>query len=330
MIIGLTGLNGAGKTTVVEHLRKKNFIAISLSEVPHEMLRQEGKETTQENILAKENALQEEQGKGILVEMILNQMQDDLHYVIDNLRSSGDVEALKTRKDFVLISVEAPLEIRFERLLERKRKKEVSYEEILAFEREELENEEEDKEKLVAVARMAHIVLRNDQDLDVLYKKIDRMLADMSKKYILNSSSDDHFFIEIAQVTAKQSHCLKRRVGAVLVKDKRILAIGFDGTPIHINHCNEDGCSACKSETEKDSCLCNHAEENLIFQAAAYGLSVQDAKVYTTDSPCLRCTKAFLNAGVKEIVFNEKSPLDEMSYALLLQAKIRLQPKKMF
>ena len=106
--------------------------------------------------------------------------------------------------------------------------------------------------------------------------------------------------------------------------------MGFDDTPRRIIHCNENGCPACNDliSPSLHACLCSHAEENAIIQAAHHGVSAQDAILYTTESPCLACTKIIINAGIKEIVFNQEHALAEMAYALLQQAEISVKPKK--
>src|SRR3989338_4119662 len=201
-------------------------------------------------------------------------------------------------------------EIRVERLTEQHKQqngKGSSFDDVLEFERNFLEDEEVVKQQLSPVLKAANIVIKNDSDKESLQGKIDRMFADITKKYTLKKPSEDGFFMEIAQVVAKKSYCVKRKVGAVLVRQKRILALGFDDTPRHIKHCNENGCPGCNKEGLQMQCLCNHAEENVIVQAAYHGVSTQDATVYTTESPCIRCTQILINAGIKELVFNEES-----------------------
>ena len=130
MIIGITGLKGAGKTTVVEYLEKKGFNRHSLSDIIRELLQKEEKTITRENLIMKGNALRSEYGNGVLAERALQKIHDDTITVIDSIHHPGEVDVLKTRKDFVLMAVEAPTEVRLERLIERQRDKELSYEEI--------------------------------------------------------------------------------------------------------------------------------------------------------------------------------------------------------
>ena len=302
MIIGLLGLQGSGKTTVTHHLEKKGFAVITIAEKEPE------------------------------TDVDTLKLSSEQNYVIDHISTSQQMEFFKEKDDMILVRVEAPSDIRLERLIELRKQqeqREYAYDEVLTFEHEILAEEDQGKEQLLSLNKKANIILRNDQDLDTLYKKIDRMTTDISKKFTLKKPSDDSFYMEIAQVIAKKSRCLKRKVGAVLVKNKRILTLGFDDTPRNIKHCNENGCQACSKEDMQSPCLCNHAEENVIIQAAHHGMSTQDATLYTTDSPCLRCVQILINAGITELMFNEDIPLNDTAYSLLKTANITVRARKL-
>lgn len=105
----------------------------------------------------------------------------------------------------------------------------------------------------------------------------------------------DSYFMQIAQVVALRSNCSRRQVAAVIVKDCRIISTGYNGTPRGIKNCCDGGCPRCASDapsgTNLGECLCCHGEENAIVQAAYHGISVKDATLYTTFSPCLLCAK---------------------------------------
>ena len=139
----------------------------------------------------------------------------------------------------------------------------------------------------------------------------------------------DQYFIDIAQVVAKRGNCMKRQVAAVLVKDHRIVATGYNGTPRGATNCNEGGCERCNSlapsGTGLDDCVCNHAEENAVCQAAYHGISIRDATLYCTHSPCLRCAKLLINAGIREVVYNADYPLSHRATALLEQCNVLIR-----
>ncbi len=113
--------------------------------------------------------------------------------------------------------------------------------------------------------------------------------------------------MEIAHVVAKRSNCSRRSVGAVIVRDHHILSSGYNGTPRKVKNCFEGGCPRCaggaESGTHLEECLCTHAEQNAICQAACYGLPIDGSTIYITISPCLTCAKLIINAGIREVVF---------------------------
>jgi dCMP deaminase len=140
----------------------------------------------------------------------------------------------------------------------------------------------------------------------------------------------DRYFMDIAQVAAKRSNCSRRQVAAVLVRDKRIISTGYNGTPRGVRNCNDGGCPRCSSNAPSGSklteCLCSHAEENAIVQAAYHGIMVKGATLYTTYSPCLLCAKMIINAGIVEVVYHERYSIDSTSMALLSEAGVKVRP----
>jgi len=137
----------------------------------------------------------------------------------------------------------------------------------------------------------------------------------------------DEYFMSIARIVAARSDCVKRRVAALIVKDRRIISTGYNGTPRHTKNCGEGGCERCASfgPSGKDlgECLCSHGEENAITQAAFNGTSIAGATIYCTTSPCLLCTKLIINSGMGEVVYNAAYPLGGRSLALLTEAAVR-------
>lgn len=115
----------------------------------------------------------------------------------------------------------------------------------------------------------------------------------------------DDYFMEIAGVVAKRSTCLRRQVGAVLVKDKHILATGYNGAPKGLKHCSDTGCMRqdIPSGERHELCRAIHAEQNAIVQAARHGVKIDSCTLYCTLAPCSLCAKMLINAGVKRIVY---------------------------
>ena len=142
----------------------------------------------------------------------------------------------------------------------------------------------------------------------------------------------DRYFMDIAHVAASRSNCSRRQVAAVVVRDRQIISTGYNGTPRGIQNCCSGGCPRCNSNapsgTHLEECLCSHGEENAIVQAAYHGISIKDATLYTTFSPCLLCAKMIINGGIREVVYNEKYTIDGTASRILAEAGVILRPVK--
>jgi dCMP deaminase len=136
------------------------------------------------------------------------------------------------------------------------------------------------------------------------------------------------YFMNIAHVVSERSTCLRRKVGAIAVRDKRILATGYNGAPAGLQHCLDIGCLREKlgvpSGQRHELCRALHAEQNVIIQAAASGVSLEGATLYCTTQPCLICTKMLINVGIKIMYFSESYP-DKMAQAMLDEAGVDYQ-----
>lgn len=136
----------------------------------------------------------------------------------------------------------------------------------------------------------------------------------------------DEYFMQIAHLVATRSTCLRRQVGAILVKDRNILATGYNGVPSGITHCDVTGCLRDQlrvpSGERHELCRGLHAEQNAIIQAARHGSNIAASTVYCTDSPCIICSKMLINAGVKEVIYARGYP-DSLSLEMLGEAGIR-------
>lgn len=138
----------------------------------------------------------------------------------------------------------------------------------------------------------------------------------------------DEYFMEMAVLTAKRSTCMRRQVGAVIVKDRHIIATGYNGAPRGIAHCaDRGGCLRQKlgipSGERHELCMALHAEQNAIIQAATLGQSIEGASIYVTHQPCVICAKMIINAGIRRIVVKEGYP-DELSVDILAEAGLRI------
>jgi len=144
----------------------------------------------------------------------------------------------------------------------------------------------------------------------------------------MNRPSWDEYFMEMADVAEKRSTCTRRKVGAVIVKDNRIMATGYNGVPTGIQHCGERGCLReqlnVPSGQRHELCRGLHAEQNAIIQAAHLGQSIAGGTLYCTTQPCVICAKMIINAGIKRIVIKEGYP-DELSVEILTEAGLKIE-----
>ncbi len=138
----------------------------------------------------------------------------------------------------------------------------------------------------------------------------------------------DEYFMKIAELVSTRATCIRRSVGAVLVKEKRILATGYNGAPSGITHCGEIGCLREKmkipSGERHELCRGLHAEQNAIIQAAYHGISIKDSILYITCHPCSVCAKMIINAGIKEIIIKDGYP-DAISGDMLKEAGVNVR-----
>lgn len=136
----------------------------------------------------------------------------------------------------------------------------------------------------------------------------------------------DTYFMNIAHVVKTRGNCLRRQVAAVIVRDRRIISTGYNGTPRGITNCFEGGCARCASDVSSGEnlgdCICSHAEENAIAQAAFHGISVNGSMIYVTISPCLTCAKLIINSGITEVIYEGEYCLSEQTRQLLSTAGV--------
>ena len=133
--------------------------------------------------------------------------------------------------------------------------------------------------------------------------------------------------MDITHLVAKRSTCIRRQVGAILVKDKRVLATGYNGAPSGIAHCLDVGClreqNKVPSGERHELCRGSHAEQNAIVQAAAHGTSIKDAVLLCTNLPCSICIKMIINSGKKSVFYEDGYP-DSLSEDLIKEAGLTL------
>lgn len=159
------------------------------------------------------------------------------------------------------------------------------------------------------------------------------ILRGMTKETAGSKRPDwDTYFMDIAHVVAHRSNCRRRHVAALIVLERRIISTGYNGTPKGIKNCFDGGCPRCASDAASGAnlgdCICAHAEENAIVQAAYHGISVRGGTLYCTISPCLMCAKMIINAGIVEVIYEHDYHFSKQTRSLLKAAGVRCRQFK--
>lgn len=328
MIVGLTGRNGSGKGEVAKFLQECGFEYHSLSDILRDEIRKKGKKITRERLIETGTRLREKAGLAVLAERTIARLKPDRNYVIDSIRNPEEVRALKKLPDFFLLEIRAPRKTRFERTRKRGRENDPkSLKAFIATEEREFKSGNPAGQQLLACERQADARIDNSRDLKSLNEKVRGVVLKLAQSH--PRPSWDAYFMGIARMVALRSNCVKRKVAAVIAKDRRIISTGYNGTPRGVRNCNEGGCPRCNSfgpsGSKLDECFCSHAEENAITQSAYHGVNIKESTLYTTFSPCLICTKMIVNSGIKEVVYDVHYPLVKTAVGLLKEAGVKIR-----
>lgn len=309
MLIGISGSLCSGKNEVANYLGHLGFTRIYL-----------GSETgiLSPSVSAEDLGLNEAESESrqkAKKDLVFSKIDELLQYVtsrwMDKFVLGGipDVDtlnALAHRPFFLHIAVEAPITLRWRRMRE-KTGSQVSLEDFVRQSDEHLY-----EHGLAAVMSRAKLtVVNNCESLEMLYVKLGSLnLEDQSRL----RPSWDTYFMHLANLASLRSNCMKRQVGCVLIRDKRVVATGYNGTPRGLVNCNEGGCPRCNSGNGSGAalgtCLCLHAEENALLEAGRDRVG-NGAILYCNTCPCLTCSIKITQCGIKEVVYNQSYSMDE-------------------
>ncbi len=327
MIVGLTGRNASGKGTAAQFFQSIGFFYYSLSDELRSILQEEGLALSRENLIRRGTELREKFGDDFLARRVFVKLDPEKNYVIDSIRHPHEVHVFRMRKDFRLVHIHADARVRFERLQKRNRPGDpATFKEFLELEEKELDGGS-GGQRIDACEELADVIIENNGTIEELHKT----LREWTRRELMNQQRPtwDEYFMHIAKVTALRSNCLKRRVAALVVKDGRIISTGYNGTPRGVPNCIEGGCPRCATlgapGQSLDSCVCCHAEENAIAQAALHGIRLEGATLYCTLSPCLLCAKLIINAGIREVVYEATYALEERVTNLFETAGVKIR-----
>jgi len=331
MIIGLTGSLASGKGIVSDFLKEKGFVYLSLSDELREIAKERKVEITRKNLQDLGNLLRENFGAGVLAEHVLNKIKNQKYEkaVVDGIRNPAEIKVLKELKDFFLVSVDAPQEKRFQRLVERNRESDPkTWNDFLVVDnRDKGVGEVETGQAVGKCMEQANFELINSGTLDEVKEKVKELYEDIERK--IPRLTWDEYFTEISKAVAKRATCNRGRSGCVIAKNKQILVTGYVGSPKGLPHCDEIGHQIKRTihEDGKISEHCvrtTHAEQNALCQAAKLGVPVEGATLYCKMTPCIVCAKLIINTGIKRVVCEKDYQASAESKEMFKQAGVEL------
>ncbi|OOF90755.1 hypothetical protein ASPCADRAFT_211704 [Aspergillus carbonarius ITEM 5010] len=331
MLIGLCGGICSGKQSVAKYLvQEEGFRLLKLKDAGSPQVSDEP--DSDRHLQALEAAENESSPSSQLIFDDSKSLLDFVTKRWQNLWVTTDIwditilDRFLQRPFFLLVSVDAPMSLRWKRHVDRCRK------------------------RLLESPSLEEFVLWNDKHL---YEKgVGRAyFTDRAQVRLFNSSSSlkelhaalkslrladeqrlrpnwDQYFMELASLAAQRSNCMKRRVGCVLVRDRRVISTGYNGTPRHLENCNQGGCPRCNrgegGGLGLSTCLCLHAEENALLEAGRERIR-EGAILYCDTCPCLTCTVKIAQVGISEVVYSQGYNMDNDSAAILNAAGVKLR-----
>lgn len=239
--------------------------------------------------------------------------------------TSTDLDLFLKRPFFLLISVDGPISHRFKRYQKCINDK-ASNITLADFIVQSESLKYTDDLYLLKNLDRANIKLINQANNQVtLFKELRKLNIEDPERL---RPAWDAYFMSLANLAAHRANCMKRRVGCVIVRDKRVIATGYNGTPRNFKNCNEGGCPRCNSADASgvglSTCLCLHAEENALLEAGRDRIGTT-ATVYCNTCPCLTCSIKIIQAGVREVVYSQSYSMDALSSRVLQQSGVVLR-----
>lgn len=330
MIIGITGTLAAGKGTVVEFLKQKGFRHYSVREFLTREIKQRGLEVNRDNMVMIGNQLREMNSPSYIAEKLYEEAKkENVNCIIESLRTTGEINALKEKGEFVLLAIDANQGVRYVRSQSRKSETDkVSFDKFKEDEDKEMFSTDPNKQNLSECIKLANFKIENNSTINELNEKMEKIFDEISKEKYVRPSWDE-YFMEIAKTIAKRATCDRGRSGCVIAKDKQLLVSGYVGSPKGLAHCDEVGHQFKKTihEDEKITNHCVrtvHAEQNAICQAAKLGISIQGATVYCKMTPCRVCAMLIINSGIKNVICEKKYHAGGESEVMFKTAGIKL------
>lgn len=305
-VYGITGLIGSGKDESTRVFERHGYQHISLSDCLRNELTKNKIPITRENLIDYANQLRKK-NPSQLAEIAAKKVKSNL-VVFSSIRNVAEVDFFRLKfAGFKMIKIESSEEMRFERLKKRGRENEPkTLAEFRAREKKDMTT------GLSDVLKSTKMVIYNNETLEKLDKLVTNFIASDCRP------GWDEYFLEIAEVVGRRADCCRGRIGTILVKDKKIIATGYNGSPRGTKHCSEVGCRLAHTKDEQGRVVENcvrtaHSDINAVIQAALHGVSTRGATLYGYYKPCYNCAKAIVQAGIVRVVVrkNYHEPLTD-------------------
>ncbi|KAH7091310.1 cytidine deaminase-like protein [Paraphoma chrysanthemicola] len=327
MLIGLCGGICAGKSSIASYLvEEHNFTRIRLARTAATPSVE--KSASNAHVPSPEAGLVDERLTFRDVDALLDfvTLRWRERWVTTDIWDDNVVDALLRRPFFLLVSVDAPVSVRWRRFTDRCARNKLTPPTLEDFV---LRNDEHlfaPGTGLSALFQRAQLKLLNSTASITSLRDAIRSL-NLTNEARLRPSWDQ-YFMQLADLAAHRSNCMKRRVGCVIVREKRVVSTGYNGTPRGMTNCNEGGCPRCnnaaKGGTGLSTCLCLHAEENALLEAGRDRIG-GSATLYCNTCPCLTCSVKITQVGISEVVYNQGYLVDTMTANIFAESGVRLR-----
>lgn len=319
---------GAGKGTIVDILKSKGFVHFSARDFLNKKIKELGLESNRDTLTTVANKEREKEGADFIAKGLLSMAKkENRNCIIESIRNVKEIKYLKENSEFILFSVDADIQTRYERITLRKSETDnVSFETFKLNEQREMDANNENKQNIRACMTLADFSFNNDGDIPSLQKQVEEVLNKIQYKM---RPSWDEYFLEIVKTVSKRATCNRGRSGCVIVKNRQILVTGYVGSPNGLPHCDEVGHLFKKSIDEQGNisnhCVRTvHAEQNAICQAAKRGIALEEATLYCSMTPCRTCAMMIINCGIKRVVCQNKYHNGKETEEMFKQAGIEL------
>ncbi|KAF2173955.1 hypothetical protein M409DRAFT_48858 [Zasmidium cellare ATCC 36951] len=328
MLIGVCGGICAGKHSVLQYLvQKHSFQVLTLTRpTPTPDVEKSAFEAHVPTTIPNSESFQTVKFSDInsLLDYATANWRDN--FVTTSIYDESIVEALSRRPFFTLLHIDAPISVRWQRFRDRCAEASLTPPTLEQFVLRNDEHMYSTSSNLATMASQAQIKLLNSTaSLSKLWTSLDALnLTDQSRI----RPTWDHYFMKLASLAARRSNCMRRQVGCVLVREKRVMATGYNGTPRNVTNCNEGGCPRCNGGggggADLSTCLCIHAEENALLEAGRERVG-DGAVLYCNTCPCLTCTIKIVQVGITEVVYSQSYYMDAEAAKIFKAAGIKLR-----